>query len=96
MRSLVLLLSATAACAASIGAGDREIVNFDFSWKHRLGLHSAPKPWPPVGPLPKPNCTAAGAGGHGFPTNASGFQCMGLGKQSMGDPSPVRQKLAMR
>lgn len=61
----------------------REAVTFDYSWRHRLGLHKRPPSPPPPGPPPVSNCS----GTNPFPDNATGVECTGLGKAAQGDKS---------
>mmetsp|Transcript_74736 Transcript_74736/g.167608 ORF Transcript_74736/g.167608 Transcript_74736/m.167608 type:complete len:905 (-) Transcript_74736:54-2768(-) len=52
---MVLLLVALSLCGAQAAA--RDVVSFDFGWKHRTGLHEWAKPddRPPVSPDPGPH-----------------------------------------
>ncbi len=70
MLNLRVLLLAIAAR----GGTARDVVSFDFGWRHRLGLHAWPLP--PPAPAPPADCTA---GASPFPYNRSGVQCFGLG-----------------
>ena len=51
MLARLTFYAATATIAAAAAAPPREVVNFDFAWKHKL---DAPRPAPPPPPSPAP------------------------------------------
>lgn len=66
-------MAALALFLLSDGMAAREVVSFNYNWRHRLGLHTKPGPPPPPLP-PPPKCNGTDV----WPANATGIRTNGL------------------